>query len=75
MIKSKELLNILLISSFLLIFSHPAHAYIDPNTSSTLLQILTPIIGIVIFTWKFITYYVKKIFLNIIKSNNRKNKQ
>ena len=60
----KFLSEIKLISLALILASSvstPAMAYIDPNTGSLIVQILTPIIGIVAFTWKFLVVGVRKL--------------
>ncbi|PKR58522.1 hypothetical protein COO92_12410 [Thalassospira lohafexi] len=64
----KDFLKTSLFSCFLLLSICPAHAYIDPNTGSLLLQILTPIVGIVIFTWKFIVAYVNKAISKLFRN-------
>lgn len=50
MIKSAFTLAVLLF--FTMAVGHPAYAYIDPNTGGLLLQILTPILGIIVFFWR-----------------------
>ena len=52
------MLNLAALSIFFTLISSPAHAYVDPNTGGLLLQIITPIIGVIIFGWRI---FIKKI--------------
>jgi hypothetical protein len=59
-------INILIITSVIIVSTSSAHAYIDPGTGSIILQAIlaafAATIGYVVYCWQKIKTYFKKIF-------------
>ena len=51
---------------FFISIINPAHAYIDPNAGGIFMQVLTPILGIIFFGWRWIVNFFQKILRKIL---------